>query len=447
MLDKRSVDREQNSYARKDDHYGPIMMNEVTQLNNTFYYSTKTEECLERLKNNQSDLSTSMISYYQYLDGFTVPVQLMPGDIQFITGYKLNFTAIKPRECATVMANIQLLGPFVHLTSLALIFSLILIISTGIIMKFKLKRKYSCELTTRKMSKSKTVKKVMKQIIKELSLVYNRKSIRFRWISFLFTILCFYLVLSSRSLYKTSQVIVNEPYVVKDYEMLLNDKQSLPIFYDTFSITSELFKFAPENSLKKKIWSKLIKSKVQMKNHIINGEVLINLDFFKNIFKKIDEKHFAFFANSFAAEFIEAMFCCLSPEDELWRLFRLTDESEIENLIGYPFSEHFNDLKSLSRSMRRYFESHLSVIFYRKLIASSKKFASTLSPADRPHQYEQSLICSDDFKLDTKLDVKAIGMGYYKSFFITLVVITISSYFINTYERLYFKYQHKTVMS
>lgn len=295
---------EQNFYVNEKSSAGELLMNEITHKNNTFYLTTETEECLERLKNNQSDYSTSMVSYFENLDGFTVPVPMFPSKVQFITGYRLNDYDVKPRECATVIANIKLLGPFVHLASLALIFSAILIMLVGIVMQFQYKEKHSRRFSLRKRSKVALFRSVMRELIKELSLVYYGYTKHFKWLSFLFAILSFYLLLSINSLYKTSHVIVIEPYVVKDYKMLLQDKKSLPIFYDSLSITSELFKFAPENSLRQKIWSKAFESKHLMNNDIVTGNATHDVAFLHDLFHKINEKHSAFFAHTLLSQFI-----------------------------------------------------------------------------------------------------------------------------------------------
>lgn len=438
VVGKEYDDVKQNSYADEKSGEGRKIINQVTQANNSFYFSKRIEECLERLKNNQSDFSTSMVSYYENLDGFTVPVQLMPSMTQFVSGYKLNLTNVKPHDCATVYANIQLLHPFVYLASFLFILSAIFVVATGIWIQFKNKEQIG-KLRLNKLSNF----FIFNHLMKELFFVYNGSSRHFRFISFLLKILSFYLVVSFNSLYKTSQVIVDEPFVIKDYKMLLDDEQSLPIFYDVLSITSKNFKTAREGTLREKVWSKLIKSKSPLNEQIITGEKNIDLEFLHNLMEKLNYNHFIVIGNTKIIQSAHTFLCSSSPESELWRLFMFTDESESEDLFGYPLSIHYSDERSFIRSMRKYFESHLSARFYQKLIEKSKKYIYSLLAISYKHQLEQTHVCSSEFKLDPELTVPGVSLKYYTSFFVTLIVLLVFSFIVNICEELSFKDKKK----
>lgn len=446
FIGKQAVDEsKQNSYITKSSGVGPKIMNQALHGNNTFFYSTKTEECLERLKNNQSDISTSTSSYFENLDGYTVPVPMFANKIRFIAGYKLDFAAVKPEECATVMDNVQLLGPFVHLASLALIFSSVLVVLAGILMQLQYKEN-KIKGRSRHLSNYLLMKYVMKQLMKELSLIYNGKSHHFKWIGFLFTMLCFYLVLSFNSLYKTSQIIVNEPYVIKDYRMLLEDKTSLPIFFDSVASASTIFKSAGKNTPRGKIWSKLINSRTDIKQNIVPGGADFNPDYVKQLVARMNDSHDIFISTTLPVTFMHAGFCCFSPESELWKLNIFTDDSEKEDLLGYPVSNYYPNERSVTRSMRLYAESYLSEQFLINYIAFFQDQMYTLFGSSVKHQFEQNLVCSPEFKLDAELDVEAIGFGYYRSFFITLLAVLFLSCLVYLYEKFSFKGRRKKTL-
>lgn len=432
VMDKRTVDQlQQNVYANNNKNRPDAMFNQITNKNNTFYYTADIEECLERLKNNESDYATSMVPYYRNLNGFHVPVLMFPSKIQIITGYEFKYSQVKPKECATVLENLEFLHPNVYLAVLALIFSAILVIAAELFMRIRKKSKFS----QRKRSTINLIRRVVNQLGKELSLIHNGSSIHFKWMSFLFNILCLYLLVSFNSQYKTSHVIVKDPYVVKDYKMLLEDKKSLPIFLDSVSTTSDSFRLAPEDSLKKKIWSKLVKSKSPLNEHIVTGNgIQIDFSFGINLFQKMNENNSAFFATTLLSEYIHTMMCCMSKEEKLWRLFRLTDESEDEQLLGYPVANHYTNQRHLIRSMRRFFESHLSTVFYHNLILETRAFVLGFIPTSYKHQYEQRRVCSPDFKFKNNLKVHGIGFNYNKSFWLSLILMIIFAIFVYIYE-------------
>lgn len=94
------------------------LTNQMFSRNNSFYLTTETEECVTRLANNESDFTTAMFPYFE---SHKVLIPMFANKINFITGYQLNHTSLKPKECGNVMANVELLGPFVYVATLALV--------------------------------------------------------------------------------------------------------------------------------------------------------------------------------------------------------------------------------------------------------------------------------------------------------------------------------------
>lgn len=127
-------------------------MNIITQLfhkNNSFYLTMKTEECLDRLKTNESDSVSAFYSYYDNLQDYQVPVPLFLGKVAFLSGYDMTGKPLKPKDCGTVFANFELLEPSVHIWSLVLILSLALFISARTVIYLYHKRKVAKRWTKR----------------------------------------------------------------------------------------------------------------------------------------------------------------------------------------------------------------------------------------------------------------------------------------------------------
>lgn len=437
---KRKEKLKKSSNPKKISH-SVDLFDGFSKTNISFYFTKSKKECLERLKTNKSDLATNAVSYNKNLDGYIVPAPSYVSQLQLVTGYKLNLSELKPHESATVMANVNLIDPIVHLSSLGLILSFILIVFSSILIKFKYS--FNGKFSNNWSSSKRFIKKVLKNLIKELTLIYYGSSEKFNWISLLFTILTFYLITCFNCLYKTSQVIVPEPFVIKNYQMLLDDSKSLPIFYGSGNIIPNTFKFAPEGSIKKKIWLKMVKLLGNQINDIYNerGQIT-NYSFLRSFFYKMHSENSVYVSHWFANYMFYAL-CSLSPEDELWRIFKFKDESEKEELRGFPFSVHYNLKRSIVRQVRVFSENHL---YMTNLINIFKQISIDIYErlnTTRQHQNEQRLVCSDNYKPHPDIDVHAIGLDYFGSFFVACLIICIIAFLILYHEKRLHKRRRK----
>lgn len=408
------------------------LFEQVLKTNYSYFFTTKAEECLERLKNNQSDFSAGLVSYYKNLDGFNVPVPIKLQRVQLVSGYKLNLSEIKPQESATVMENVDLIGLSVHLTALGTIFSAIFIVLASILIHLK----HHKERRNKKYSHHQLIKRALKKLIKELVLICYGSTTRFKWISFLFTVVIFYMIKSFTCLYKTSQIIIHEPFIVKNYEMLLKDEKSLPMFYDSTNIIPNTFKFAPEGSTRNKIWLKLISSKLNLKDYILPRETnYADHKFLKKLFTKMNEENSVFLGYWFA-EYIFMALCTISPEEELWRVFKFMDETDKEELRGNAVSIHYSHPKSMTKHLLIILESNIMIGTYANLIEKYRSRISKNLNTTHKHQYEQRVVCSKDYKPHPDLEVHAIGFNYFSSFFSACLIIYIIAYYVLLYEKL-----------
>ena len=99
------------------------IFNSVFKENNTFYYTEDPDECLHRLKCNQSDYSTTLYIYYNTSLGVKIPLVAFSSKTTFLSGYNLNENPSKPSECGTVFDNLNLLEPSVHLWAMFIRYS------------------------------------------------------------------------------------------------------------------------------------------------------------------------------------------------------------------------------------------------------------------------------------------------------------------------------------
>lgn len=404
-----------------------INLLERMSRNQTFHVTTSTEECLERVKNNQSDIATSFVQ--ENMSGYRVPVPMFLNKVEFLTGYNLMGKSFKPMDYGTVFDNATLLQMPVYLCTLLFLLLFFLVICLRIL---TLKHQRS-----RKKPKNGYF---IKRVVRETSLVFYTKS-ESQLINLLFSILCFYLITCFMILYKTSRIIVEQPYVVTSYEQLIEDKTALPSFFDSMAQVSQKFESAPVETLKGKIWQKLITSGENWKSHV---HVSLDYDSLIQIvldgFRDGDTNHSVLFASSRTMNLVKSMFCGSSPQNELWRLEVFSDQSEDEELFGWPISPEFlaKHGRFFVLHKRRLFESTVILKFY-KWAMDTSSYAYEIAQTDKKHINQQNLACSDDFSLETDIQVKAIGLEYFASFFGFSLFLFFLARMVNVYEILFFK--------
>lgn len=177
-------------------------------------------EYLQRIKTNKIDIATAF-SPGQMLD-YRVPVPMFVTKPQFLTAYKLTGKSFKPVDVATVFENATLLEPPVYAGSLLLILSFFLAIFIHVWTKQQPKKK---ERPTSGKKNDSFISRVLRE---SAQVFYDQSDLRL--ISLPFVILCFYLITCFGSLYETSCIVVDRPYVVSNYQQLIKDKTAVPGF-------------------------------------------------------------------------------------------------------------------------------------------------------------------------------------------------------------------------
>lgn len=316
--------------------FGSEKYNEFIELtddqfqNNTYYFTTNTDECFERFDSNESDFMSNLYPYYENLDqNYQIPVPAVPTKISFISGYDMDNKSLVSMHCGDVFANINLLQYSVYLCALALVISYILFVFAWTIIHYQ----HDIELTKiRKRCRKKYntgLLYVTKFVLRQLRGILYRRSKHFKWISLSIVILTFYLVTCFMILYKTSQIVYHEPFYVKNYNEMLNDDKSLPIFYDPIADVKGKFSTATKESLRGKIWNKLMKlqSKSDLSNYLTNKTFSIanipqQLSWIND---RMNDHHDAIIATKITAELFRSVLCETSRDGQLMKLYINSD--------------------------------------------------------------------------------------------------------------------------
>ena len=226
---------------------------------------------------------------------------------------------------------------------------------------------------------------------------------------------------------RTDRRSQQEQYLMTSYRQLIEDTTALPGFYDVVEEVSIKFKSAPQDTLRRKIWEKLLASGVDPKNMIQNGMSKVSVpELSRKTFYNMNRNHNVVMASTLAINLLKSVMCGFSSEEELWRLVIFSDDSEGEQLLGWAVSRHISTQTSryyMPRLMPRWmFESSVILEFY-KWATGESLMGHTLSGASKKHMYEQRLACSDDYSPGENIHVRAIGLKYFGSFFALVLLL------------------------
>lgn len=400
-------------------------------FNTTFYFTPETNECLERLSNNESDSSSVFLPIETIAAGYFVPHPLFSGRLQFVSGYNVSEGVIKEKDSATVAANFFLLEAQVYFWSLILFTSFISFIAFRVTLMY---------LNVRRLRRLPLIYAIKRQISK---MIY-RSSIRFKLITMLYCILYFYLVTSFLCVYKTSQVIVEKPFYAKSYQESLEHATSLAFYYDQFSDVSSNFKNAPRNSLRGKLWAKLHAtgrqddySAAKMDPSSVPGLLKKGADEM-NVLKGIC------IVAPLIGPLLKSTACGFSPENELWIVKLIADPIEPEVIYGHAIAELSPFAHFIARKIQ--FLSETRVIARGFELGLDQSAASAeLAATSAHHRWRQKVVCENENAFTSHPRVPAISFFYFRSFFAVCISVWFCALVLNWLQIRHFNAKLRTI--
>ena len=263
---------------------------------------------------------------------------------------------------------------------------------------------------------------------REMAKIFYHSSNHFKLVSLLYWILCFYLITGFRCLYKTKQVVVVKPFHPKSYQESLEQKSSLAFYYDQFTEVSNEFRDAPAESLRGKLWAKLVASGRQREFDQVDSQLIWQL-----VFKMVTEMsvHKSIcIGDSLTLPLIQGCGCALSPEGQLYFTEILSDPSGPKFIYGYALSKEYRYREFFSRKQRHIFESQFLAHHYR-LCLDPTDLLSTLSGSSKEHKRRQRIACTEEDSFTPHVQVKAITLSYFKSFFAVCAIVWLLAFIIH----------------
>ena len=162
------------------------------------------------------------------------------------------------------------------------------------------------------------------------------------------------------SMIKTDMVTVKTPRVIASYQDIVDDPQISPYIWHAFDEYIS-FKEAPEGSLKKQIWERIVKMGV---NKLVNAKSRSNLLNPNGPFMRSKAVFMAYTNVHDAGKY----FCALYLKKEKTRGLYVSDPTENEKMSAIVINRFAKEAVShkYQARMRRFFEGH----FYQKFIKS-----------------------------------------------------------------------------
>lgn len=420
-LVKKSNGEETASGIGADFHIEQMAIRKIISrpFNVTFYFTTEASNCLERLKNNLSDLSTTFMPIQSISPYYHVPQTLFSGKIQFVTGYNMSEGEQAMPDTATVYTNADLLKPSVYLWATLLLASLIAFVSFKVTL-------FCQKTSTNRMP-------ITSMIKKQLARVFYHDSERFKWITLLYSLLCFFLITSFLCLYKTSHIIMEKPFHAITYQESLDHPSSLAFYYDQIAVVSSDFKNAPVDSIRGKLWAKLNATGRQDDY----AGAATNMRTLPAVLTKGSQemtvRRGICIASPLIIPIIKSVACGFSPDGELWVVKIFADPIESEVIYGHAFGNHFTLPPKLPSAMKSFFETHFLAREY-ALAFDQRALSAQLVGASQSHQRKQNILCDDEKAFAPEPYVHAISLSYFTSFIETILLVWIFAFILNIFQ-------------
>lgn len=366
--------------------------------NMSYVKTSNTQQCIDRLVSNESDLVNNDIPMETISPHYHVPLPSLAGKFQFSSGYVMTDGQQHTEETASVLTNVDLLDTQVYLAALALFTCFILLISARVLMhssKLSIWRKASL-------------------IGKEIGRVIHHTSRSFKLINFLSSVLLFYLITSFLCLYKTSHVVIERPFYPKSYQESLEYKTSIAHLVDEISVVSESFENSPPDSIKRKIWMKWKtygQKNLFSPKKIEPGSMLNFIAFFRTELSRGS----LVVVSPLIVHFLRSGTCSISRESELFVIKIFTDSLDREVIFGNPVRKGSILPSRYSSRYRGAFEYHIGDVMWARALDVGDLAAAVMSTS-RTHRWRQKVVCENENAFAPETQVHPIPLRYFRSF-------------------------------
>ena len=394
--------------------------------NTSYYVAKSSEECWDRMIRNESDFSNAFYSIQTVWPALRPILPIFVEKVEFLTGYNVTDGKWHVEKTTSVISNVLLLDPQVHLWALMIMATLFCFIIARVILFSVMRREIWAKLGKKGISPGFMIRR-------EMSRVFYHSSSQFKWITFLLTMLVFYLITFFLCVYKTSHVIIVKPFYPENYQQSLDHDTSFAYYYDKFHAVSGGFRDAPPKSLKGKIWRKSWISEHRDSFNVTEMDPSQVFVILRMMAVDLVTSKSIFFAASITMPLLKSSSCSSSPEDQLYIFEQFSDPSESESIFGSPMGQVVQNQELVERTIRHVFEAHL-LPYHMKVVFDSTDIVNSVMGTSKSHQWKQKVACSDADAFLPETQVKPISLSYFASFFAACGAVWLLAFIIHCFQ-------------
>lgn len=374
------------------------------------FCASSGQECIDQLSLNQSDFALAAFSIHDTSGNFSVPVPAYPTTLNFFSGYNLfRYQAeqtLAQKKALGVLENFTSFSPIIYALINLWMLTLLLIVFFRVL------------LMQRRPAHVKALVRSLKSFVR----MGTGRSKRGLLLSLNLNLGLFFLVTPFCLLFKTNQVILKEPKLIKTYEEIMNKR--VQMVYTKLGISETEFFNLGSNTRKGKV--------MQMVHEYFNlNSRLITLDRSPETFdligelaKGIVENKLVILGSDAITEALRQIFCSWSSEPNLYQVLSFRDPHQEEMIVGYTFRVS-NPPRRLVRMLLYAFEAHIPSTLSTLL---NNYVGIEMLPNPEGHRHRQLLLCQMKHLAPYhKEQVAAADMAFFLPFiFINFALISLS---------------------
>lgn len=401
------------------EEYGEVIMSQIKMANASYASQGTTDECIEKLALNQSDIAPISLPYTEENEIYKIPVPWYTLSIDIISGYNVeeyltNLTS-KPITRFGLLQNVNLYDYTVYATSLTVIIIFLIILTSQNHIHQSKKRK------NRRKSLFKYYILLINRTIHSL-FSENKQTLNFYF--FLFHCCISLILMPFIILFSTSQVVTEKANVIVDFPSIIKSKATVMLMankkYDFANVlTSRNDKNFDVNQMVKYIEG----------NHMIQKSPTgaKSLAEYIEYPQLLTKRSYVFLVPSFYAPLFHATLCSFSKPPKLIHLLTFHDEEHtLDRFSGYIIRKKYSNNK-MTKRFRQIFEMD-AVKF--KQVRFPPLVGFKYTGAFGSFKSQQTNYCLDkNLKAITRGETFASDIDFFKLFWILLCFIILFATF------------------
>ena len=300
-------------------------------------------ECVDRLLKNEYDFALHTQSIHDTSGNFVVPVPAFATSVNILSGYNIHkYQQQNYGTMQSVLANLTSYSESVYLLMVIFMLSLLLIILANVLL----------------VQRRRCVSRAIRKSVKYFGL-FMRAGCHRRFLPSLILNLGLFLIITPFFLlFKTNQVVVDEPPMIKSYRQIID--QRIGIMFTAFdSDVSDFLKLQANlrgGNLEKEIFEyfRLNARRVKLEQSPRTFELLANLS------KEIIQREQVFIGFDKSVETMRQLLCSWTTGDDLYQIVPFRDPHQEEIILGYIFRKGLEGSQDMIKRLRRVFEGHIT---------------------------------------------------------------------------------------